>query len=484
MKILIASSECDPFAKVGGLGDVIPSLAVALKKLGHDVRIILPKYGAIDSIPWCSVAGGPMIVNMGYGVEFALLLQAEHKNIPVYFVEFNKYFARGGIYGEFGESYSDNWKRFAFFCRAVIDACPFLGWAPDVIHSHDWPTGLISPLLSLWNRPAILKNTKSIFTIHNMAHHGYAPRELLRFVGLYDHYWHPLAMEACGAVNVIKGALQFAHRIVAVSKTYAEEIKTPAYGCGLDGVLRYRARDLAGICNGIDGEIWNPATDKFLPWKFSAKSIGGKEICKRELQSAIGLAPAERMPVFGVVSRFFEQKGLDVLCNALPDVLGKMAVQFAVLGSGDANLEWKFRELASRFEGKMAVKIGFDNALAHLIVAGSDFFVMPSRYEPCGLSQLYAMAYGTLPIVRATGGLCDTVENYDEVTGSGTGFVFNDLTHGALYDTIGWACATYYDRRRHVRIMQRRAMGKDFSWNKSAKDYEREYELAMQLPLQ
>ena len=484
MKILIASSECDPYAKVGGLGDVIPSLAGALENLGHDVRIVLPKYGSMGNISGCQAIGGPMIVNIGYGIEFARLLQAKYKNVPIYFIEFDKYFARNGIYGECGGSYSDNWERFAFFCRAAMDMCPFLEWAPDVIHCHDWPTGLIPPLLSLHGKPDILKNTKSIFTIHNMAHHGYAPRELLRFVGLYDHYWHPFAMEACGAVNVMKGALQFSHKITTVSETYAKEIKTPAHGHGLDDVLRYRSGDLVGICNGIDGEIWNPATDKLLPQRFSAKSLGGKGVCREKLQETMGLTSTGDIPIFGVISRFFEQKGLDVLCDVLPDIFKSMVVQFVVLGSGDGHLEWRFLELANRFGGKMAVKIGFDSALAHLIMAGSDFFVMPSRYEPCGLSQMYAMAYGTLPIVRATGGLCDTVENYDEATGSGTGFMFNDLTRGALYDTIGWACATYYDRRKHIKNMQKSAMGKDFSWNKSAKEYEREYEFVLQRPSQ
>jgi starch synthase len=272
MKILIAGSECDPYAKVGGLGDMVASLGVALKKLGHDIRIVIPKYAFINYVSTCEVIGGPMIVNMGYGTEFAQLLRTEYKNIPIYFVEFNKYFDRCGIYGE-GEGYDDNWKRFAFFCRAVIDMCQFLEWSPDIIHSNDWPTGIVPALLNSHSCPEILKNTKSVFTIHSMEHHGYAPRELLNFTGLCDHFWHPFAMEACGAVNVMKGALQFANKITTVSKTYAEEIKTPAHGYGLDDVLRYRANDLIGICNGINAEIWDPAKDKLLPKNFSIKSL-------------------------------------------------------------------------------------------------------------------------------------------------------------------------------------------------------------------
>jgi starch synthase len=344
-----------------------------------------------------------------------------------------------------------------------------------VIHANDWPTGIIPALLKLHNAAEVVRETKSVFTIHNMAHHGYAPRELLDFVGLHGHYWHPFAMEACGAVNVMKGALQFADKITTVSRTYAEEIKTPQWGCGLDDVLRYRAADMVGICNGVDCEIWNPETDKFLPKNFSRKSMAGKDVCRRKLQSDMGLSGGGRVPIFAVISRFFEQKGLDVLCDILPDVVENMAVQFAILGTGDRHLEWRFTQLMQSFAGKISCRIGLDNALAHLMEAASDFFLMPSRYEPCGLNQMYSMRYGTLPIVRATGGLVDTVDNYDESTGGGTGFVFKDLTHSALYNTIGWACSTYYDRPEHIKKMRLAAMGKNFSWEKAAGEYERLY---------
>ncbi|MDR1173414.1 MAG: glycogen synthase GlgA [Puniceicoccales bacterium] len=475
MKILFATSECSPYAKVGGLGDVVPSLAAALEQMGHDVRIVLPKYTSINHVSKCEAVEDPMIVNMGYGTEFAQLLRTKHGNIPIYFIEFNRYFDRHGIYGEFGHGYHDNWERFAFFCRAVIDMCPFLNWAPDIIHTNDWPTGIIPSLLSLHGKPNTLKGTKSVFTIHNMAHHGYASKDLLRFTGLYDHYWHPFAMEACGAINVMKGALQFASKITTVSKTYAEEIKTAEYGCGLDNVLKYRAKDLVGICNGVDTDIWNPTIDKLLPKNFSAQSLGGKKICKQHLQRELGLSNDLNIPIFGVISRFFHQKGLDILCNILPDVLKNMNVQFAVLGSGDQHLEWRLKDIMSHFGSQISVRIGFDEQLSHLIEAGSDFFVMPSRYEPCGLNQMYSMVYGSLPIVHATGGLIDTVDNYDELTGAGTGFIFNDLTDSALYNTIGWACATYYDHPRDFEKLRKSAMKKDFSWSKSAKEYEKVY---------
>ena len=475
MKILLAASECEPYVKVGGLGDVVSSLAVALRKLGHDARIVLPKYGNINWVTECHAVGGPMIVNMGYGVEFAQLLETTYNDVTVYFIEFNKYFDRPAVYGEFGGSYDDNWQRFAFFSRAVLDMCAFLDWQPDVIHCNDWPTGIIPPLLSVYNKPDILNNTKSICTIHKMAHHGYAPKELLRFVGLYDHYWHPFAMEACNAINVMKGALQFADKITTVSSSYAKEIMTKEGGCGLDDVLRYRANDLIGICNGINDDIWSPEHDKFIPKNYSVRTLKNKSVCKKELQNMSGLPQRDELPIFAVISRFFWQKGLDVLCYVLPDILRDMAVQFVVLGSGEHDLEQRFLQISKSFPEKLFVKIGFDNALSHLIEAGSDFFVMPSRYEPCGLNQMYSMKYGTLPIVRATGGLIDTVENYDESTGNGTGFVFNDLTSSAIYNTIGWACYTFFNKKSQIKVMQKRGMKQDFSWRKSAKMYEKIY---------
>ena len=478
MKILIATSECDPYIKVGGLGDVVSALALELHNSGHDVRVILPKYGSLKYVTECRAIDGPMIVNMGYGIEFAKLLETNYKGVPVYFVEFNKYFDRPGVYGEFGNSYDDNWQRFSLFCRAVLDMCQFRNWAPDVIHCNDWPTGLIPSLLSLHDRPSAVKNTKSVFTIHNMAHHGYAPKDLLKFVGLYDHYWHPFAMEACNAVNVMKGALQFANKITTVSASYAAEIKTPEYGCGLDDVLRYRAYDLIGICNGIDTTAWDPSKDELIPKNFSAKSLRGKSVCKRELQRFVALPEKENIPVFAVISRFFWQKGLDVLCDVLPEIFRNMELQFVILGSGERNLEDRFMRLQQDFPGKISVRVGFDNKLAHIIEAGSDFFVMPSRYEPCGLNQMYSMAYGTLPIVRATGGLIDTVQNYDEKTGQGTGFIFHDLTNSALYNTIGWACFAFYNRKEHIKLMQKNAMQQDFSWQKSAQKYEEVYAAA------
>ena len=466
MKILLVSSECDPYVKVGGLGDVIPALASEMRTLGHDVRIILPKYNSI-SFPLVPM-GGPMIVNMGYGIEFARLWCAENTDVPTYFIEFNRYFGRSGVYGENGHSFQDNGERFAFFDRAVLDACDFLNWIPDIIHTNDWPTGLIPAIIhsGRWSH-----HPKTVFTIHNMAHHGIAPRSILSFLGLPEHYFHPFALESCGAINAMKGALQFADKITTVSHRYAEEIKTPASGCGLDDVLRYRASDLKGICNGIDLHLWNPQSDPLLPFHYSVTQKSGKKLCKEALQTQTQLPLSPTTPLFGVIARFFSQKGLDILCNILPDLLRNMSIQMVVLGSGDHSLENRFRAIQSQFPHQFYTYIGYNEPLAHLIEAGCDFFVMPSRYEPCGLNQMYSMHYGTLPIVHYTGGLADTVDNYNQQTKEGTGFVLYDLNESALYNTIGWACSTYYDRPTDIEVMQTRGMNKDFSWTTSAQQY-------------
>lgn len=483
MNILIAASECEPFIKVGGLGDVVLSLAKALHSLGHDVRIVLPKYSTINFVSKCQTINGPLFVNMGYGLEFAQVLETKYCNIPIYFIEFNKYFYRDGIYGENGASYHDNWQRFAFFNRAVIDLCEHIHFSPDVIHANDWPTGLLPALMTINNIPSTVQKSSTVFTIHNMAHHGYAPKELLNFVGLPDHYFHPFAMEACGGINVLKGAIQFADKITTVSPTYAEEIKSSEQGYGLDDVLRYRAADLCGILNGIDLTTWDPETDKMIAKNFSKKAISGKAICKQSLQQELGLKIDNNIPVFGVISRFFEQKGLDVLCNILPDILRDMSVEFAILGSGDPALEQHFQWIAQSFPGQMSVYIGYNAVLSHRIEAGSDFFVMPSRYEPCGLNQIYSMRYGTLPIAHAVGGLADTIINYDENSKSGTGFLFHDLTSSALYNTIGWACSTFYNKKHDISLMQQQAMNKDFSWSKSAIEYENIYKAAINIKI-
>jgi starch synthase len=477
MKILLASAEAVPFAKVGGLADVVPSIAMALTDLGHDVRVVLPLYSSIDRTK-LTHSDQPMIVNMGYGIEFCRVWQCVHLGVRFLFIEFEKYFGRSGIYGENGVGYADNWARFAFFSRAAIDLCCFMNWRPDVIHSHDWHTGLI-PVILRERCPNQINGTASVFTIHNMAHHGYSPRELLNFIGLPERLFHPFSMEACGALNIMKGAILYADKITTVSRGYANEIKTPEYGCGLCDLLRYRAADLIGICNAVDTGVWSPASDPLIHAKFSRENFAGKAVCKLALQRMVGLDRDTHVLLIGIISRFVEQKGLDVVCDILQDLLANLRVQFVILGAGDVNLERRFMGHMRNHAGLVAVKIGYDDALAHAIEAGSDCFLMPSRYEPCGMNQMYSMLYGTLPIVRATGGLNDTVDNYNEYTHTGSGFVFNNLDRGALYNTICWACSTYYDRREDFTAMQKYAMGKDFSLRGMANAYVKVYEYSV-----
>ncbi|MDR1255744.1 MAG: glycogen synthase GlgA [Puniceicoccales bacterium] len=477
MKILLASAEAAPFAKVGGLADVVSLLGRSLGVLGHEVRIILPLYAPIDRSN-LTPYGQPMIVNMGYGVEFCRLWRGKNFGIEVFFIEFEKYFGRCGIYGESGEGYRDNWERFSFFSRAAIDSCDFTNWIPDVVHAHDWHSGLL-PVMLREQRLYRLNGAASVFTIHNMAHHGYAPPELLSFIGLPQKLFHPFAMEAFGAINIMKGAILYADKITTVSRTYADEIKTRAHGCGLDGLLTYRAADLIGICNAVDGDIWSPKNDPMIGANFSHKNLAGKKKCKAALQEKMGLSTDGDILLIGVISRLVEQKGLDVVCDILPNLLNDLRIQFVLLGAGDPILEGRFMAHASNYAGRIAVKIGYDDTLAHMIEAGADCFLMPSRYEPCGLNQMYSMLYGTLPIVRGTGGLCDSVENYDEHTSSGSGFVFHQLDREALYNTIRWACSTYYERRQDFMAMQKYAMQKDFSMDKMANAYLKAYEYAI-----
>nr|MDR0680169.1 glycogen synthase [Puniceicoccales bacterium] len=477
MKILLASAEATPFAKVGGLGDAVSLIAQSVAKLGHEARVILPLYASINRanlVPYDQ----PMIVNMGYGIEFCCLWKTVNFGVEFLFVEFEKYFGRKGIYGENGEGYGDNWERFSFFSRAVIDACDFTDWIPRIIHAHDWHSGLL-PVMLREQRVYRLSETASVFTIHNLAHQGYSPPGILNFVGLPQKLLHPFAMEAMGAINIMKGALSYANKITTVSQSYANEIKTPAHGCGLDDLLTYRAADLIGICNAVDGDIWSPEKDPLIPAKFTHENLKGKTKCKVALQEKVGLNVDVDVLLIGVISRLVEQKGLDIVCDILPEMMDNLHIQFVLLGSGDPALEAKFRFHERNYSGRVSVKIGYDNVLSHLIEAGADCFLMPSRYEPCGMNQMYSMLYGTLPVVHATGGLRDSVENYDAQSRSGSGFVFYRLNHKSLYDSVGWACATYYDHRQDFVAMQKYAMQKDFSMEKMANAYLEVYEYSL-----
>lgn len=482
MKILFVTPEVEPFVKVGGLADMVGALPKDLAAAGHDVRVVCPLYGSVKRIGSWTPHVQPLGIDVGDAAVWARTWETHlpGTTVPVYFLENDHYYGRGGVYGDAEGAYSDNDLRFIILARASLTLCLQMDWIPDVVHAHDWTTGFVPVMLNTVLRNSALKDTASVFTVHNLEYQGHAHRRALKFSHVPESEFHPESLEALGAVNPLKAGLYHATKITTVSPTYAREIRTPEGGFGLDPVLRFRGADLIGILNGIDDVSWNPATDKALPANFSMDSLAGKAVCKTALQTRLELDAGSRAPLYGVVARLASQKGLDLLADALPKVMSEMDVQVALLGSGDNALETAFRTLALRYPGRIGVHIGFDGSLARLIQAGADFFVMPSRAEPCGLTQMYAMRYGAPPIVRSTGGLIDTVENYNEKTGAGTGFRFDAANASALANTMGWACSTYYDRPAHYAALQRTGMSRDFSWKQSASRYIDVYRWAVQ----
>jgi len=482
LKALFVSPEVEPFVKVGGLADMVGALPKDLAKLGHDVRVVCPAYGSVKRFGEWKAHDAPLGVDIGDGgAQWARTWKTvlPDSGVPAYFLENHEHFARPEVYtGPWG-AHEDNDRRFAFLCRGALALCQQLDWIPDVIHCHDWTTGLLPVMLNTTLRDTPLGRTATVFTIHNLEHQGYSPSRVVDYARLPWSEFKRDGLESGGMVNLMRTGLYHSTKLSTVSPTYAKEIVTAEGGFGLDSVLRFRAADLVGIVNGIDDESWDPARDRALPANYSAKDLKGKALCKAALQRRFGLEENPVVPLFGVVSRLASQKGLDLLAEALPAIMERMEIQLVLLGSGDLRLENTFKWAAENYRGHCGTHIGFDGKLARLIQAGSDCFVMPSRSEPCGLTQMYAMRYGTLPVVRATGGLVDTVENFIEGHPAGTGFAFHAATAGALADTIGWACATYYDRPQEFSGLQQRAMAKDFSWRQSAAQYVELYRWAV-----
>ena len=476
LKVLFVASEVAPFRKTGGLADVAGALPKVLARQGIDVRVVMPLY---QGMRWDEMErlDGLLEVPMYHGRARAGVRMARLPGsaVPVYCIEHNQYFDRPYVYGPPGQGYPDNLERFVFLSRASLELCKALGFIPDVLHANDWQTALCPAYLNTveWGQP--LHGTASVFTIHNLAYQGNQERGAHYITGLGWEHLNPSEFEHFGDFNPMKAALKHSTMLSTVSPTYAREIQTPEFGCGLDGVLAERQGDLRGILNGIDVEEWDPGRDPHLVAHFTGENLAGKALCKAALQRQMGLPLRPDMPVFGVISRLTPQKGLDVLAHALDRLLA-LDLQIVVLGSGDTEAEQYFSSMTARHGDKLRAFIGFDTALSHRIEAGADFFIMPSRFEPCGLNQMYSLRYGTLPIVRATGGLADTVQTYDEATGGGTGFVFQDLTVDAVANTVGWAVSTFHDRPRHVELMRKRAMVQDFSWERAAAQYQTLYQ--------
>jgi starch synthase len=477
--VLFVSSECAPFVKAGGLGDVVGALPVALRKLGCDARVVMPRY---DVIPLDQLRrhDEPLAVPLGGGEAWAGVAEATlpGSDAPVYFLDHLALFGRGYLYDPPGSAAYDNLIRFAFLCRGALQLCRHLRWFPDVIHVHDWPTALVPVYLNTLEAHGPLAATASVLTIHNLAHQAkFSPRD---FAATHIPWseMRPDSLEDMGGVNPMKGGLYHATKLTTVSPRYAEEIRSAPGGAGLDPVIRFRGGDLAGILNGIDETTWNPAGDRAIAAKFDAADLAGKAACKRALQRELGLAERPDVPLIGVVSRLNQQKGTDVILAALTRILD-LDTQVIILGSGDPAAEG-YLHVRSHYGGdRFRAYIGFSEELAHRIEAGADLFLMPSRFEPCGLNQMYSQRYGTLPIVRATGGLDDTVENYDPKTGAGTGFKMWDLDVTSLVETVRWAVDTYRNQPTHFRAMQVRAMKKKLGWDVAAQKYADVYEWAI-----
>ncbi len=482
MKIMMIASECVPYAKTGGLADVVGALPIALRALGHEVIVVMPKYGSINTAKY-QIAPflNQMCVWMGNAEEWCAVRTTTMDGVPVYFIEADKYFARPGLYHDDAfNDYGDNPRRFAFLTRAALQLARDMGFDADIVHAHDWQTALAAAYLKVWhwNDPTIGK-AASVLTIHNVGYQGKYGAEHYDYIGLQWGNFTPDKLEDHGSVNFLKGGIQYADLVTTVSPTYADETRTPEYAHGMAPYLNDRGDNYIGILNGVDYTQWNPATDKLIPARYSAADLSGKAVCKLELQKRFLLDTDPDIPIVGVVSRFADQKGLDLLASSIEAIVNTMKVQFIILGSGDKGLEGFYGGLPARYGGRIGSYIGYDNALAHWIEAGSDFFIMPSRYEPCGLNQIYSLKYGTLPIVRNTGGLADTVEQYDEATGTGTGFKFWEPSAHAVYYAVGWVVSTYYDRRPHIVKMIQKAMAQDFSWKESARAYLAAYERAI-----
>lgn len=482
MNIVFIAAECVPYAKTGGLADVVGALPGCLKARGHEVIVVMPRYAMINGdhygLRWFH---GPMGVWMGNAQEWCAVHTADNGDVPVYFIESQKYFDRWGLYhdADFND-YADNPRRFGFLTRAGLQLCKDIGFRPDVVHVHDWHTALAAPYLKIWDwNDPILGGAASLLTIHNIAYQGRYPAEHMDYLGLQWGNFAPDKFEDHGAINFLKGGIVYADMVNTVSPTYARETRTPELGHGLAPYLNAKGENYVGILNGCDYSRWNPETDRIIPARYSRDDLSGKRICKHALQLRFNLELAPDLPIIGVVSRLVDQKGLHLLAQCIERIVQAMRVQFVILGSGDKSLEAFFGSLPARYAGRIGSYIGYNDELAHWIEAGADFFIMPSLFEPCGLNQMYSLRYGTLPIVRATGGLDDTVQQYDEATGSGTGFKFYEPSAHAIYYTVGWAVSTYYDRPQHMQKMIQAAMAQDFSWERSAEQYVRAYERAM-----
>jgi starch synthase len=473
MKIAFLSSEISPLAKTGGLADVAAALPPALRRRGHEVVLFMPLYRCVRKAGWKILDTG---LHYTLSITGKLVDCAIKKtilpdgNLPIYLIECDPYFDREGLYQDRGHDWPDNLERFTLYNRAVLRALQDLPFRPDILHTNDWQTALLPIYLrTTYQTDTFFAGTSTVFTIHNLAYQGVFNHEQFPITGLPWSLYSIDGLEFYGKVNLLKGALLLADRLTTVSRQYAREIQTDEFGCGLHGVLRKREAALTGILNGVDYSVWNPETDPKIAANYSAEDLSGKAICKKDLQKAFKLPQRKNVPVLGAISRLADQKGFDLLAELFDYLMG-FDVQFVLLGSGAPEYHQLFEEMAGRFPKKCGIALRYDDELAHKIEAGSDLFLMPSRYEPCGLNQMYSLRYGTIPVVRATGGLADTVQEFDPEKGQGNGFVFQQTDPKEFFWAVMRALETW-PKKAEWKELQQRAMRQDFSWDSAAAQY-------------
>jgi starch synthase len=480
MKIVHAASELYPYMKTGGLADAVAALAGALTDNGHEVAVFLPGYRAVVEHKDAAGAERKLRLKIEMGDQFVsgdVRVFSPRKNLQVYLICREEYFDRRAPYGNGERDFEDNADRFVFFCKGVVETLRLADLQADVVHCHDWQAALLPLLLrEAERRHRVTLALKTVFTIHNIAYQGLFPATTFARTNLPDELYHIDGLEYYSQVNYMKGGILFADRVTTVSPRYAREIQTPEFGCGLDGVAQTRAEDIVGLLNGVDTAIWNPTVDALLPARYSRADLTGKAACRAELLRRMGFAANYAGPVFGIVARFAEQKGMHLVLANRDFFLGQDC-RLVVLGSGDKRLEDEMRALAAEAPTKIALLAKLDESMSHLIEAGSDFFVMPSLFEPCGLNQMYSQVYGTVPIVSRVGGLADTVTDADEFPESGTGLMC-EPNAGSLGEALGRALALFADKARYAKVQQR-GMGRDFSWKVAATGYEELYREAL-----
>lgn len=477
MNIIMASAEIYPLAKAGGLADVASALPKALKGLGHDISLVMPMYRMVkEQNLKTELVIDRLDISLGGGIETAKIYKVFiHDNIPVYLIDNDKYYDRSGIYGNSDGDYSDSLARFSFFAKGVLEICRHLKYKPDIIHCNDWHTGLIPAYLKyFYNKDTLFKDTKTIFTIHNVAYQGVFPADEFYITELSPTILTDEGIAHEGNINMLKGGIVFSDAVNTVSTSYSKEIQTAEFGSGLHEILKKHSVKLCGILNGVDYDEWSPEKDTYIRKRYDKNDIDGKVVCKKDLFSTLKISEdCIDMPVIGVISRLAWQKGFELIENGIEEILSLGAI-FVLLGEGEERYHNMFKNISDRYPKEVRIVFGFDTPLSHKIEAGADFFLMPSRYEPCGLNQMYSMRYGTIPIVRGVGGLNDTV--YESDGGKVcNGFKFYDYDHHEMISAIKRGFSLFKDKDGWKRLIVN-AMSYDYSWEKSAKEYERVYE--------